>query len=76
MRILGELKNISEHDSDIMVVLGEPSGKSPGIGCSFAKDKWNDRISILLLHDKVTVIGKIRAIEKYWLWLDECELDD
>jgi hypothetical protein len=72
IRILGKVQNISDQIR-LMITLGGPLGN---VGCIFDETKWKDRVAMLPLHEKITVIGKIYNIEEGWLWLDECELDD
>lgn len=74
IRVSGEVSNINEDigGEAISVVFHR---KRPNIACSFDKAKWEDHLCMLRRGDTILVVGKIRNIERHWLWLMQCELE-
>lgn len=79
LRIEGTVDNISppsDHTITVSVDLsrGHLMRSMLLVFLSFDKTRWRDRLRILTIGDPITVIGKIRQIDKETMNLEECEL--
>jgi hypothetical protein len=73
MRVSGNLANVREINSSlVMVRFDAEEGASTLL--FFDKEKWFNRLSILVKGNKVTVIGKIEQVDSTTFQLSECEL--
>lgn len=75
MRVGGPIDNISTTIIDSVMMVTLDVGNSMKAGLQFEKSKWLDHLSILSVGETISVVGKIRKVERFWIWLDECELE-
>lgn len=75
MRFEGEIEDIrlTEGTGEFRVTFKQPPGESY-VGATFAIT-WSDHMSIKKAGERISLIGKIRQIERNWIWLVESALE-
>lgn len=76
MRVRGPIENISTTIIDNIMIVTLDVGNSMKAGLYFDKSKWLDHLSILPVGATILAAGKIRKVERFWIWLNECDLED
>jgi hypothetical protein len=76
MRLGGPIVNIRASMIENIMVVSLDGGAPMNAGLRFDKSKWVDHLSILPVGETISVVGKISAVERYWIWLEECELEN
>jgi hypothetical protein len=75
MRFEGEIEDIrwAEGSGEFRVTFKQPPGESY-VSATFA-NTWSDHMSIKRAGERISLIGKIRVIERDWIWLVESALE-
>ncbi len=72
MRIEDEVENVREYDDSISVSLRGRIGEN--INLTFEKERWKEHLETMREGDKIIAEGLIRKIERFWIFLADCEV--
>lgn len=78
LRVDGILTNLSSYQdgsySVFMVRKGKPKNQHDSVPTLIFDPEWGDRLATIPVGGNISVIGKISKIQKYSVWLENCEL--
>lgn len=73
IRFNGTVSDVDNHHAAGYTVLVETGTSMSNVFCSFG-EHWNESVEGLAIGQELTILGRIRKIEQYWINLDDCEL--
>jgi hypothetical protein len=74
MRFKGEISDIrSASDARFSITFQNGPGESY-VNAIFA-EKWSEHLSVMSTGEVISVLGKVREIERNWIWLVDCDLE-